>query len=111
MTTEYEGLLAWARTLDVQDVYDLSQNKILSGPQKANAYRVAKLLEFRNEASFRQLRLLKKSFKAAESVSEAARISNVGALANVATEEVLDADIRHLCLRTAWHDNKWDGNI
>ncbi len=111
MATEYEGLIAWAKKLDVQNVFELSKNTVLSGPHKANAYRCAKLLEFRNEPSFRQLRLLKKSFEAAESASDATGVSSVDELTYVAGEEVLDADIRHLCLRIAWHDNKWDGNI
>lgn len=111
MTTEYEKLIAWARALNVQDVFALSKNSVLSGPRKANAYACAKLLEFRNNPSFRQLRLLKASFEEAESASKATGVSSVEDLAHRASENLLDTDIRHLCLRTAWHDNKWDGNI
>jgi len=44
-------------------------------------------------------------------LSEAAGYLSVSGMGKVASEPVLESDIRHLCLRMAWHDNKWDGNI
>ena len=71
--------------------------------------RVAKELQYGGMPSFKQLKELGRIYQ--RSASPAQSDHHNGNLASYARTEALDIDIKHLCLRMAWHDNRWDGTI
>ena len=111
MTKKYEDLKTWALSLDVQDVFNLSTNQELSGKQRSIAYNTAQRLRAGGIPSYRQLKALDGIFDSLRSASLAEKDSHQGDLETYAQTEATDIDIKHLCLRMAWHDNKWNGTI
>ncbi|WP_136796929.1 AAA family ATPase [Desulfosediminicola ganghwensis] len=111
MAKDFEDLKKWVLSLDVQDVFDLSKNQGLSGKSKNIAYNSAKRLQSGNVPSYKQIKALHRICAGLHSKSLAERNSHDGDLAAHAHTEAPDIDIKHLCLRMAWHDNRWNGTI
>ena len=111
MEKTYEDLKAWVLRLDVQEVFDLSKTQELSGTLRRIAYNSAKKLDSGGIPSYRQLKSLDGIYQSVHSASLAKNHSHHGDLMAYAQTEAPDIDIRHLCLRIAWHDNKWNGAI
>ena len=59
-----EHLKAWALSLDVQDLFDLSTSQELSGTQRSIAYNIAKKLRAGGIHSYKQLKALDGSITA-----------------------------------------------
>ena len=111
MAKTYEDLKEWALSLDVQEVFDLSTNQELSGTQRSIAYNTAKKLKAGIMPSYKQLKALDGIYDNLRSASQAEKDGHCGALGAYVRTEAPSMDIKHLCLRMAWHDNKWNGKI
>jgi exodeoxyribonuclease V alpha subunit len=104
----YEELQRWANKLDLQQVFDISTSNNVSGTDKNISYSVARLLKSGRSPSFKQLNQLKRIYDnfynkdPNKATLHEIRFSNL---------DPLESDIKNLCLRTAWHDNRWNGNI
>ena len=111
MEKSYEELKEWVRGIDVQEIFNISKNQDISGTQRSIAYGVAKKLQYRELPSFKQLKALDGIYRDLKTISLGHKGSHSGDLASYANQNVLDIDTKHLCLRMAWHDNKWNGSI
>ena len=111
MEKTYEDLRTWALSLDLQEVYDLSKNQELSSIQRQIAYNSAKRLSNDDMPSYRQLKALDRIYHSVHKDSLTEQHTHRGDLGTYSQTEAPDIDIRHLCLRMAWHDNKWNGTI
>ncbi|WP_196806475.1 ATP-dependent DNA helicase [Methylobacter luteus] len=107
----YEELKAWAKKLDVQEIYKISQNQNISGTDRSIAYSVANRLKIGDMPTFKQLKQLERIYEATRSAGSEQKWLDHNNFALYASQEAQDIDIKHLCLRTAWHDNRWNGNI
>ncbi|WNV03853.1 ATP-dependent RecD-like DNA helicase [Candidatus Methylospira mobilis] len=110
MSRNYEELKAWAKKLGLEEVFNISKNQNISGTDKRIAYSIAQKLKSGDMPSFKQLRQLERIYSLvhADTKQTAHAVNN---LAFNASQEAQDIDIKHLCLRTAWHDDRWNGNI
>ena len=111
MERTYEHLKAWLLSLDLQQVFDLSRNQELSGKQRSIAYNSAKKLKHGGIPSYGQLRALYGIYNSVHSASPTEKHTHYRDLEAYSRTKVSDIDIKHLCLRMAWHDNKWNGEI
>ena len=111
MDKSYEELKVWAQGLDAQEVFDFSTNQSLSGIERSIAYQIAKKLQSSETPSYRQLKSLDRIYSKLLSASLALSDIQQANNASRTHAEALDIDIKHLCLRMAWHDNKWNGTI
>lgn len=111
MEKTYEELKAWALSRDVQDLLNLSTNQELSGKQRSIVYNTAKKLQAGGTPSYKQLKALDGIYDSLRNASLAEKDSHHGTAGAYAQTEATDIDIKHLCLRMAWHDNKWNGTI
>lgn len=111
MKKNYEELKAWAQKLDVQKIFEISQSQDLSGTDRSITYSVAKTLQRKEAPSFKQLRALDRIYQQIRNATSRQTGTDLKNFASYARQDVLDIDIKHLCLRMAWHDNKWDGKI
>jgi hypothetical protein len=103
MSKNYEELKVWTEKLGFQEVFNISQNQNISGTDKSIAYSIAQKLKSGGMPSFKQLRQLERIYSLvhADTKQTANAVNN---LAFNASQEAQDIDIKHLCLRTAWHD-------
>ena len=111
METTYQDLKGWVLGLDLQEVFDLSTNLDLSATQRSIAYNSAKKLRNGTMPSYRQLKALQGIYNNVHSRPLVELHSNQSDIQAHSQTEAPDIDIRHLCLRMAWHDNKWNGAI
>lgn len=106
-TKTRDELMKWARQLNVQETFDLSTNKSITGVDRRFAYSVAKKLQSGDALSFKQLKNLERVYN---KVNDRKELS-AEALQRYARQTSLEIDKKHLCLRMAWHDNRWNGLI
>jgi len=103
-------LQKWASTLDVNDLFDYSTSEEIAPKEKQFIYQTARKLKAKDNVSFKSLNWL---------YSIVGRLKNGDSLVDMGIDEmsisktknIHSSDIKHLCLRMAWHDNKWNGNI
>ena len=104
----HEELLKWAKKLDQDVIFSYSKSKDISAKERKFVYQVAGKLRDPASLSFKQLNYL---FEIVGRIREIEERSVE--LAHCDPENALNGagNIRHLCLRLAWHDNKWNGCV
>lgn len=111
MGRNYEELKTWAEKLGIQEIFDISQNQQISGTDKRIAFAIAQTLKAGGMPSFKQLNQLDRIHQQIHSTESKQTGPNTKNLATYARQDSQDIDTKHLCLRTAWHDDRWSGNI
>jgi exodeoxyribonuclease V alpha subunit len=112
MKRSYEELKAWVKEIGgYEEIFKISTSINLSGGDKRFSYSIAKTLQAGNIPSFKQLSNLDRIYQ--EIYSNKLDLTDIKAknLPKYASQDAQDIDVKHLCLRTAWHDDKWSGNI
>ena len=103
-------LQEWAASLDVSDLLALSSSDELASNEKSFIYTTAKKLKFKDNVSFKALNWLYSILSRLNKEDTLTDIE-INELSGDVSEGIHPSDIKHLCLRMAWHDNKWNGNI
>ncbi|MGZ0080032.1 AAA family ATPase [Methylomonas sp. YC3] len=111
MERNYEELKKWAEKIGFQEVFNISQNQAISGIDKSIAYSIAQKLKSGGMPSFKQLRQLERIYNLVYNTETKQTGHAAKNFELYASQDSQDIDIKHLCLRTAWHDDKWNGNI
>ena len=112
MKRSYEELKVWVKEIGgYVEIFKISKNVNLSDRDKNISDTIANTLQAGNIPSFKQLRNLDRIYQAIHSNKSDLTDIKAKNLPKYASQDAQDIDVKHLCLRTAWHDDKWSGNI
>lgn len=112
MKRSYEELKVWVKEIGgYEEIFKISKNVNLSGFEKSISDTIANTLQAGNIPSFKQLSNLDRIYQAIHSNKSDLTDIKAKNLPKYASQDAQDIDVKHLCLRTAWHDDKWSGNI
>lgn len=101
----------WADTLDPDEIGNLSTNQSITGWERSHLYRSAKKLRYKEPMSMKQLKQLHQIYCKIKDPSINSSYSSGKDFISITNEEAQECEIKHLCIRMAWHDNKWNGKI
>ncbi len=107
----YQELKNWASKLDIDQIGSFTTNQDISGRDRKFLYDATKKLRNKSNLSERQLNWLYSIFIQITEPDAFTKYSSEKALSNAVEEKIQDCDVKHLVLRLAWHDNKWNGSI
>ncbi|MDH5231468.1 MAG: ATP-dependent RecD-like DNA helicase [Gammaproteobacteria bacterium] len=111
MKFSFQELKEWASKLDPKEIGSFTQNKIISGRDRKFVYDIVKKSRKLSDLSERQLQWLHKIYIQIKEPNSGSAYGSSKTLSKAATEAILDCDVKHLVLRLAWHDNRWNGRI
>lgn len=107
----YEQLLSRAEKFGVDNLYALSKDAKLKPAERKFCYDIARRLRNGPQPTIKQLKWLNSILDAQEDPTSTRRQVSGNSFDTSLYEEPVDSEIRHLCLRTAWHDSRWDGRV
>lgn len=109
MSLNINELIKWVSTLPPEKLFEMSQDNRFSGQEKRFLYDVAKKLARKEPLSTKQIHWLNSIFSKMEEANISTTYQSTDAY--VSRPYSGSGEHRHLCVRLAWHDNGWDGNI
>lgn len=101
----------WANSLDPDEIGNLSTNESITGWERSLLYSSAKNLRHKESLSFKQLKQLHKIYSKIKDPQTTSSYSSGKDFRSILSQEAQECEIKHLCVRMAWHDNKWNGKI
>jgi exodeoxyribonuclease V alpha subunit len=101
----------WASSLDPDEIGNLSTNESITGWERSHLYRSAKKLRYKEPMSLKQLKQLQQIYFKIKDPKTTSSYSSRKDFMSITSEEAQECEVKHLCIRMAWHDNKWNGKI
>ena len=106
-----QDLEEWASTLDPGEIGGLSTNESIAGWERRLLYDLSGKLRRNESLSFKQLKRLKEIYSKIKDPQTNSSYESHQDFNYTLSHRAQECEIKHLCLRMAWHDNKWNGRI
>ncbi len=104
-------LRSWANLVDPNEILEMSTLENLAGWKKRVLYKLGKELARRSPLQVSELEKLFKIYNEVKGLGSKSEFSTVEEFVDSTKENTRKVNSKHLCVRLAWHDNKWDGSI
>lgn len=101
----------WVSSLDADEIGSLSTNKSITGWERSFLYDAAKKLRYKRWMSPKQLKRLHKIYFKIKDQSTTLSYTSENDFISIPNDEAQESEIKHICIRMAWHDNRWNGKI
>lgn len=105
-------LKEWIKTIDADEVGGMSKNKTLKPQEKRFLYTISNDLRKNKKLSEKQINWLYEIYTNVKDPTKNKKYASEQAfIEDQSSNNYQLSDIRHLCLRLAWHDSKWNGKV
>lgn len=108
VSLDINELIKWVAALPPEKLFEMSQDDRFTGSEKRFLYDTGRKISRKESLSTKQMQWLNSIFTKADSAETSSAYES--------SQEYVSRphnshEHRHLCVRLAWHDNGWDGNI